>query len=106
RNTLQPQGCAFTRAEAGRPRLTRFAKAPMTAYVNIQVASRDGSQVVMVNGEVDHATVATFVADVLDSVESSHEATPVILDFSGVQFCGAAGLSALVRIEQHIAPRP
>jgi anti-anti-sigma factor len=61
--------------------------------------SADGSAEVFIRGELDLATAdrtASFVNEVIDR----HEGT-VSADLSGLTFCDACGLGALIRIAAH-----
>lgn len=60
---------------------------------------RDGVAVVALRGELDLATAdrtVQYVSDVIDRHEG-----PVNADLSGLAFCDACGLGALIRIAAH-----
>jgi anti-anti-sigma factor len=62
-----------------------------------RVYRRGGAEVLAVSGEVDHATVSEFRAEIDRCLK---EAPPVlVLDLSGVSFFGSVGLAALLRAQ-------
>jgi anti-sigma B factor antagonist len=61
--------------------------------------SADGLAVVALGGDLDLATVdltVRYVSDIID-----HHGGPVSADLSGLAFCDACGLGALIRIASH-----
>jgi anti-sigma B factor antagonist len=59
----------------------------------------NGYQVVTVTGELDIATAEqaySYISDVIDGLPA-----PVTVDLSGLTFCDASGIGALVRIARH-----
>jgi anti-sigma B factor antagonist len=65
-------------------------------------ADEDGHQVVSVAGELDIATAEqayAYISDVIDALGRAPE--PVSIELSGLTFCDASGLGALVRIARH-----
>jgi anti-anti-sigma factor len=59
----------------------------------------NGYQVVSVTGELDIATAEqayAYISDVIDSLPG-----PVSVDMSGLTFCDASGIGALVRIARY-----
>jgi anti-sigma B factor antagonist len=62
-------------------------------------ASADGIPVVAVRGELDLATTDRTVRYVTDVIDSG--ARQVRVDLSGLAFCDACGLGALIRIAAH-----
>src|SRR5947207_11985973 len=77
----------------------------MVSQVDITPIALDGLYLLTVAGELDIATADRFIVDVVDWAASRPSDAPVVLDFSAVEFCGAAGLAALVQIESHLTPR-
>jgi anti-anti-sigma factor len=62
-------------------------------------AGANGYQVVAVTGELDIATAEqayAYISDVIDSLPG-----PVSVDMSGLTFCDASGIGALVRIARY-----
>ena len=59
----------------------------------------DGFQIVSMTGELDIATAEqaySYISDVIDGLPA-----PVTVDLSGLTFCDASGIGALVRIARH-----
>ncbi|MEP7202950.1 MAG: STAS domain-containing protein [Ilumatobacteraceae bacterium] len=61
--------------------------------LQIEVLRLDGHAVLVVQGEIDLATAATFGAAIDRGLE---EAGSVVLDFTGVTFMDSSGLNVLV----------
>jgi len=61
--------------------------------------SADGLVVVAIDGDLDLATVDRTVRYVCDIIDR-HDA-PISADLSGLAFCDACGLGALIRIARH-----
>ena len=62
-------------------------------------AGANGYQVVTVTGELDIATAEqaySYISDVIDGLPA-----PVTVDLSGLTFCDASGIGALIRIARH-----
>jgi anti-anti-sigma factor len=60
----------------------------------LSVHDQDGYRIVMVGGEIDIASAPVLRARLLDVLPA--DASPVIIDLSGVTFCDASGLAVLV----------
>lgn len=71
---------------------------PLTAVVRVL----DGRSVVELTGELDPETVEQFAAAVDDA--ASHGHPTVVVDLAGVTFVDSAGLRALVRARDQVAP--
>ncbi|MGH3380239.1 MAG: STAS domain-containing protein [Actinoallomurus sp.] len=68
------------------------------------VVRRDGaSAVVEVAGEIDVHTVGELRTILLALADTGH--LHIVADFSGVRFCDAAGLGALVGVNNRVADR-
>lgn len=68
------------------------------------VAGRDGSSaVVEIAGEIDVHTVGELRTILLALADEGH--LHIVADFSGVRFCDAAGLGALVAVNNRVAER-
>ncbi|AWW35653.1 STAS domain-containing protein [Streptomyces cadmiisoli] len=64
---------------------------------------RHGWSVVQVKGELDFAS-ACLLDEHLDAITADHRPLTIVLDLSGLRFCDAGGLRALVRAH-HVAHR-
>jgi anti-sigma B factor antagonist len=60
---------------------------------------RDGAAAVVIQGELDLATADQTVRYICDVIDRHHG--PVSVDLSGLAFCDACGLGALLRITAH-----
>ena len=77
---------------------TEGTEAPFDDVITLSTSSEDGVVTVTVVGEVD-----TFTAPVLRStLDTQLEAQPreLVIDLSGVQFLGSAGLAVLVETQK------
>jgi anti-sigma B factor antagonist len=65
------------------------------------IVHRDGtSAVVEIGGEIDVHTADRLRAILLDLADGGH--TRIVADFAGVRFCDAAGLGALVAVNNRV----
>lgn len=82
---------------------TEGTEAPFDDVITLSTSSEDGVVTVTVVGEVD-----TFTAPVLRStLDSQLEQSPqeLVIDLSGVQFLGSAGLAVLVETQKSARSR-
>jgi anti-anti-sigma factor len=72
--------------------------------LTITIARRDGrSAVVAVRGEIDLHTSGELRGTLACLADAGH--THIVVDFSGVRFCDAAGLGALVAVNNRLRRR-
>lgn len=72
--------------------------------MTITIARRDGpSAVVAVRGEIDLHTSGELRGTLTCLADAGH--TRIVVDFSGVRFCDAAGLGALVAVNNRLRRR-
>jgi anti-sigma B factor antagonist len=64
--------------------------------LTVEVRSQDNAIVILVRGEIDLATAAVLGESVDEALEFAVPPSPVVVDMSGVDFIGSAGLALLV----------
>jgi anti-sigma B factor antagonist len=82
---------------------TESTEAPFDDVITLSTSTEDGVTTVTVVGEVD-----TFTAPVLrSSLDTQLEQSPseLVIDLSGVQFLGSAGLAVLVETQKSARAR-
>jgi anti-anti-sigma factor len=102
RAAVAPRGSAAGGTSVGGSDVTVITTNRILEPAQLELSVRAGAngyQIVTVTGELDIATAEqaySYISDVIDGLPA-----PVTVDLSGLTFCDASGIGALVRIARH-----